>query len=101
MNSIVVTPPIVLCVHPSFCSRRQAAITTGIFCNVRNQCSFTQSSRNVSVKLSINAFWSGFPCWMKCRLTPCWPAHASNAVPENSVPLSRIKVSGNSCPAKS
>jgi hypothetical protein len=77
---------------------RQTSITTCASCNERNQCSLKHSSRNLPLKLSITPFWTGFPSWMRCGLTPCWPAHASNAVPKNSGPLSRITVSGNGRP---
>jgi hypothetical protein len=52
-------------------SCRQASTTTCASCDVRNQCSFRHSSRNLPLKLSINAFWTGFPGWMKWSVTPC------------------------------
>ncbi len=71
MNSMGVISPMVLCVRSSLYSLRQASITTCASCTVRNQCSFKHSSRNLPLKLSINAFWTGFLGWMKCSRTPC------------------------------
>jgi hypothetical protein len=50
-----VISPMVLCVRSSLYSRRQASITTWASCNVRNQCSFKHSSRNLPLKMSYEA----------------------------------------------
>src|SRR5207245_124508 len=47
-----------------------ASISTVASRRLRNQCSFKHSSRILPLKLSMNAFWTGFPGSMKCSFTP-------------------------------
>ena len=77
MTSMSITSPIVLSVRSALYWCCQVSITTYASCTVRNLCSFKHASRNLPLQLSIHAFRTGFPGWIKCSCTLRCAAYVS------------------------
>jgi hypothetical protein len=66
----------------------------------RNQCSFKHSSRILPLKLSMKAFWIGFPGSMKCSLMPRSEAQTSSRVAQRWAQLALLCGSSYNLPRR-